>query len=87
MFKFKSLYMALLGMWFVQVHAQTFPLQVKNGELVYIHDERGNRILDFSSCGYRSSNVPIPDVMNVVFVSWQEGDNTARIQKAIDYVS
>lgn len=50
-------------------------------------DERGNRILDYSSCGYHNSEQPIPDVANAVFVSWQPGDNSSRIQRAIDYVS
>lgn len=50
-------------------------------------DERGNRILDYSSCGYRNSEYPIPDVANAVFVSWKPGDNSSRIQRAIDYVS
>ena len=30
---------------------------------------------------------PIPDVANAVFVSWKPGDNSSRIQRAIDYVS
>ena len=34
-----------------------------------------------------SSDKDIPLVRNVVEVSWKEGDNSARIQKAIDYVS
>ena len=28
-----------------------------------------------------------PSVRNVVFVPWKAGDNTARIQRAIDYVA
>ncbi len=87
MIKLKGLFILMSGIWFAQLNAQTFPLQVKKGELVYIHDERGNRILDFSTCGYRSSDVPIPNIENAVFVSWQKGDNTDRIQKSIDYVS
>ena len=56
-------------------------------KLTYVTDERGNRILDYSSCGYRNSEYPIPDVANAVFVSWKPGDNSSRIQRAIDYVS
>ncbi|MDR0893270.1 MAG: DUF6298 domain-containing protein [Mediterranea sp.] len=69
-------------------HAQpaTFPLQVKDGGLTYVSDDRGNRILDFSYCGYRMSEEPIPSVPNVIFVS--AGANaSARIQRAIDYVA
>ena len=62
----KGLSILLVGLGFAHIlHAQTFPLQVKKGEITYVNDERGNRILDFSSCGYRSSNVPLPDVTNV----------------------
>lgn len=43
--------------------------------------------LDYSYCGYRQSEAPIPDAAVKVFVDWQSGDNSARIQKAIDYVS
>lgn len=42
---------------------------------------------DFSYCGYRMSEQPLPDAEVKVFVSWKKGDNSARIQKAIDYVS
>lgn len=42
---------------------------------------------DYSYVGYRMSNEAIPDAVVVVFVKWQQGDQSARIQKAIDYVS
>ncbi len=42
---------------------------------------------DYSYVGYRQSEHPIPDAGVVVFVKWQAGDQSARIQKAIDYVS
>lgn len=65
-----------------------FPIQIKGGEILYHPDEKGNRVLDFSYCGYHASEVPIPDdVPVVVYVSPIEGDNALRIQKAIDYVS
>ena len=71
----------------LSVRAQQFPLSVKEGKITYHADKQGNRIPDYSSCGYENSNKPIPDVENRVFVSWQEGDCSARIQQAIDYVS
>ncbi len=86
----KMLKIFLLGvasMGFVQVTAQTFALQVKDGKIVYQNDAKGNRILDFSYCGYQASEQDIPDVKTVVFVPYQAGDNSARIQRAIDYVS
>lgn len=43
--------------------------------------------LDYSYCGYRMSEQPIPDVPVAVFVGYKPGDNAARIQRAIDYVS
>lgn len=67
--------------------AQPLSLQVKEGKVTYLPDEKGNRIPDYSYCGYRNSQQDVPVVKNVVFVSWQEGDNSQRIQKAIEYVS
>lgn len=58
-----------------------------NGELVYLVDEKGDRIPDFSFCGYRAREKPIPDVPIKVVVPVEEGDNTRRIQSAIDYVA
>ena len=37
--------------------------------------------------GYQQSEKEIPDADVVVFVKWKEGDQSARIQKAIDFVS
>lgn len=84
---YKLLLFGFLSLGFARISAQTFPLQVKEEKLTYVADERGNRILDYSSCGYRNSEHPIPDVANAVFVSWKPGDNSSRIQRAIDYVS
>ena len=84
---YKLLLFGFLSLGFARISAQTFPLQVKEEKLTYVTDERGNRILDYSSCGYRNSEHPIPDVANAVFVSWKPGDNSSRIQRAIDYVA
>ena len=59
----------------------------KQGRLAYQLDRRGNRVPDFSSCGYRRGAVAIPDVPVRVVVSPGKGDNGPRIQAAIDYVS
>ena len=83
----RTILLGLLSIGFVQSYAQTFALQVKNDQITYLNDDRGNRILDFSTCGYKSSEQDIPSVRNVVFVPWKAGDNTARIQRAIDYVA
>ncbi len=72
---------------FQSVQAQNFPLQVKDGKVTYIKDAKGNRILDFSFCGYRNSEQDIPAVPNQIFVPQREDDATDIIQRAIDYVS
>lgn len=77
----------MLSIGFVHTYAQTFAVQVKNSEMIYKNDLLGNRILDFSYCGYQSSEQDIPSVRNMIFVSHQSGDNTERIQRAIDYVA
>lgn len=67
--------------------AQNFGLEVKNNKLIYAPDAQGNRILDFSYCGYRSSETPLPVLPNTIFVPWRDGDASDIIQRAIDYVS
>ena len=42
---------------------------------------------DYSHVGYRQSDVSIPDAKVVVKVDCRKGDQSRRIQKAIDYVS
>ena len=59
----------------------------KDGRLVYSPDDRGNRIPDFSYCGYAASEEPIPNVAIKVVVPVQKGDATRWIQAALDYVS
>lgn len=85
--KFKTLLLGILSTGFAHTYAQTFALQVKNDRITYVNDSRGNRILDFSYCGYQNSTQDIPSVLTAVFVPYQSGDNTVRIQRAIDYVS
>ncbi|MBD1433228.1 pectate lyase [Sphingobacterium sp. DN00404] len=65
----------------------TKPLVWKEGKLVYQPDSLGNRIPDFSHAGYAGGNTAIPEVPVKMVVPIQEGDATARIQAAIDYVS
>jgi hypothetical protein len=54
--------------------------------LEYRTDAQKNRIPDFSLAGYRGG-LALPRVPVRVTVTPVEGDNTARIQAAIDYVS
>jgi len=63
------------------------PLFAAYSKEVQAADERGNRIPDFSHCGYMGQKEPVPDVPVRVVVSPARGDNTQRIQTAIDYVA
>ena len=62
------------------------------GNLLYQLDSRGQRINDFSQCGYRGGTEPLPNVTALipqsrwVYVSPGTGDDTALIQAAIDSV-
>ena len=62
------------------------------GNLLYQLDERGQRIADFSHCGYRGGTEPLPNVTALipparwVYVSPGAGDDTALIQAAINSV-
>jgi hypothetical protein len=57
------------------------------GKLVYAPDSLGNRIPDFSYCGYKASESAIPLAPVRVVVPVSNTDATMRIQAAIDYVS
>ena len=63
------------------------PLSFEKGKLIYIPDSLGNRIPDFSYCGYKASEQPIPTVLVKVVVPVTKGDATLRIQSALDYVT
>jgi hypothetical protein len=76
------LYFALL-MVVVAVYAQP-SVQYKNGNLIYLADERGNRLPDYSYCGYGASNREVPVLMPTVAVKAPEGDATQVLQQAID---
>lgn len=63
------------------------PLSYEKGKLIYTSDEKGNRIPDFSYCGYKASETAIPNVPVKVVVPVVKGDATLRIQSALDYVA
>jgi hypothetical protein len=58
-----------------------------DGRLHYDADALGNRVPDFSSCGYAGGDQAIPEAPVRVVVSPVSGDETARIQRAIDYIA
>lgn len=70
-----------------QAVSKPLPLFVKGGKLAYTPDSLGNRIPDFSYCGYKASEARIPNATVKVVVPVMAGDATLRIQSAIDYVS
>lgn len=59
----------------------------KDGKLIYVPDENGNTIPDFSNCGYMGGAVKLPDVPVRATVGPGEGDAGSIIQAAIDKVS
>jgi hypothetical protein len=67
--------------------AHRFVFPGPDGRLVYDVDARGNRIPDFSYCGYGGGAVPIPRIETKAVVPPAPGDATSRIQAAINYVS
>lgn len=67
--------------------APLLPLYVDKGKLMYTPDTLGNRVPDFSYCGYKASEQPIPNVDIKIVVPVTKGDATMRIQSALDYVA
>ena len=57
------------------------------GRLEYRRDERGNRLPDFSHCGYRGANRDVPNVVPRIVVSPYAPDDSKQIKAAIDYVA
>lgn len=69
------------------LYAQQPVAITKSGRLQYTADSLGNRVPDFSYCGYKASEAPIPAVPANVVVPLVTGDATATIQAAIDHVA
>jgi hypothetical protein len=75
-----------------QLHAQTIvekgTSQVcrlnESGKLTYSTDNKGNRLPDFSCVGYHSGEQAIPKVTTRMTLSPEEGDDTQRIQDALN---
>jgi hypothetical protein len=58
-----------------------------DGRLLYKRDDLGNRIPDFTACGYKAGKEGIPYVPTRVVVKPGDGDDRARIQAGIDRVA
>lgn len=64
------------------------PVQIdEDGRLTYGKTASGDRVPDYSYCGYRASEAAIPDVKVKIVVPLIKGDATSEIQRAIDHVS
>jgi hypothetical protein len=78
---------------FAQVTNSAWIYPSSSGNLIYQLDERGQRIADFSNCGYLGGTSALPNVLTAVaqnrwvYVSPGAGDDTALVQAAIDAVS
>ena len=59
----------------------------KDGKMNYTPDEKGNRMPDFSFCGYMAGEQVIPNATIKVSVPVKTGDATLRIQAALDYIA
>jgi Family of unknown function (DUF6298) len=82
----------VFGFWSFSLHvasAKKDPIisTGSDGKLIYSSDSQGNRIPDFSHCGYAGGDRPIPDAPIRVVIPPIQGDSTARIQRALDYVA
>jgi hypothetical protein len=81
--------MFALSLCAAMAHAEDSVFSLEpSGRLKYLADEQGNRLPDFSRAGYGGGGVAIPDVPVVETLEPQaEGDDTSRIQAAIDRVA
>ncbi len=68
------------GQWQSQV------VRYSAGKLAYVTDSEQNRVPDYSYAGYRYGSAPLPSVPEVLRLTPEPGDNTARIQRALDEV-
>jgi hypothetical protein len=69
------------------LHAQTFSewaFPAADHRLHYSYDAHGNSIMDFSAAGYRAGGVKLPSPATAQRLTPAPGDNTARIQAALD---
>ncbi len=64
------------------------PIQItEDHKLVYNLQPNGDRVPDYSYCGYMASEQPLPNVPVKLIVPETKEDATLLIQSAIDYVS
>lgn len=70
------------------VCAQPWPVaRGAGGRLDYQRNEHGDRVPDFSSCGYQRGDHPLPTAEAALLIRPSGGDDTAQLQAAIDHVA
>jgi hypothetical protein len=69
------------------LHSSGVAFRNEEGRMVYLPDYRGNRLPDFSGVGYMGGGTAIPDLPVKVTLEPMPGDNTSRIQEALDRVA
>ena len=67
-----------------QTSWQSEIIYYENDKLEYIVDSVGNRIADFSYAGYKNGDENIPYISIVKTIQPDSGDNTGKIQAAIN---
>lgn len=78
-------FQSLLATWLLMLGYCTGLVTV---DWTTITDGHGNRLPDFSFAGYHSSDIPLPSsIAPLVTLNAANGDQTARIQAALDQVS
>ncbi len=90
----KLLYFIIFILIGINSNAQDFePLKVSDNESIQLNTyPNGDRIPDYSYCGYKMGEVMMPDILNdesvpVIRFSSREGDRSYEIQAAIDYAA
>ena len=81
------LYSPLFAKTYVEKGESSLVKLSPEGKLVYQKDKRGNRIPDFSMVGYHYGEKAIPKIEVKCTLSEKEGDDTVRIQDALDKIA
>src|SRR5262245_58233123 len=81
-----AIFLGIVSTTFAASKAPPPLVSMEKDVLLYRADTNGNRVPDFSTCGYASGDKDIPNTPVRIVVAPVTGDETARIQSAIDYV-
>ena len=86
--KTKIRLICLLFLFCHLLYSQTWQSSIvffgSNGKLNYVRDNEQNRVIDFSSAGYKNSSQNLPNNTNIITtIEPSSGDKTAQINAAI----